>query len=298
MELAAKLKTQAPDRDSADRQISIEPLAPACGAEVSGIDLAVLDEPGFEEVHRAFLRHHVLFFRDQRLTPESQKALGRRFGSLNIHPQYMPLDGDPEIFPVVKEPQDKENIGEVWHSDITFLERPAMAALLYGIEVPPVGGDTLFSNLHLAYEGLSEGMKRLLSGLKAWHSDRLLSDPVSARLRNANRSTKIAVEAMGKAPIETLHPVVRTHPETGRKGLFVNRAFTTSFEGMTEAESRPLLEFLWQEASRPEYTCRFRWTAGTLALWDNRCLMHFALNDYPGHRRYMHRVTVNGDRPV
>jgi len=198
---------------------------------------------------------------------------------------------------VVKEPTDRDNIGDVWHSDISFLARPSLGAVLYALEVPAVGGDTLFANQYLAYETLSNGMKEMLAGLRARHSDRMLSDRESVERRNATRSTKIAAAAAGQTPIENLHPVVRTHPETGRKSLYVNRAFTIGFENMTEAESRPLLEFLYDHSGRPEFTCRFRWRKGSIAFWDNRCLLHYALNDYPGQRRYMHRITVNGDRP-
>ena len=156
----------------------------------------------------------------------------------------------------------------------------------------------MFANQYLAYDTLSDGMKQMLDGLKALHSDRTLSDPVEAARRNATRTTKIAEEAIGKPPIESLHPVVRTHPQTGRKCLFVNRAFTRHFEGMSEAESKPLLDYLYAHAVRPEFTCRFRWQPNSVAFWDNRCTQHYAINDYPGHRRYMHRVTINGDRPV
>lgn len=278
------------------RRIAVTPLAAACGAEISGVSLGDLDDETFAEIRRALLEHLVLFFRDQDLNVAQHKAFGRRFGSLNVHPQYVPLAGEPEIIPVVKEPGDKDNIGDIWHTDITFLEKPSMGAVLYGIEVPEVGGDTLFANQQLAYDSLSGGMKAMLSGLRAWHSDRMLSDAQAGR--NATRSTRIAEAAVGKPSIEHLHPVVRSHPETGRKSLFVNRAFTTRFEDMTEAESRPLLNYLTDHGSRPEFTCRFRWRQGSVAFWDNRCLMHYALNDYPGQRRYMHRVTIDGDRPA
>jgi alpha-ketoglutarate-dependent taurine dioxygenase len=279
------------------RHISVMPVAGACGAEIGRVDLNTLDAETVEEVRRAFLAHKVIFVRDQTLTPETHKALGRHFGTLNIHPQYVHLDGDEEILPIVKEPTDQHNIGGVWHSDVTFLERPALGSMLYGIEVPAVGGDTMFADQQAAYDALSVGMKEMLDGLMALHSDRTLSDPAEVARRNATRSTKITAEATGKPPIENLHPVVRTHPDTGRKGLFVNKAFTLRFDGMTEEESKPLLDFLYVHAVRPEFTCRFRWMPGSLAFWDNRCLMHYALNDYPGERRYMHRVTVDGDRP-
>ena len=280
------------------RLIEVRPLSSAVGAEVSGVDLVDCDGPPFIEIHRAFLNHHVLFFRDQELSLESHKAFGRRFGSLNVHPQYVPLDGHPEILPIVKEADAEHNIGGVWHSDITFLERPALGSILYAIDVPATGGDTLFANQELAFEELSTGLRQLLLGLRAVHSDHTLSDRVEAENRNMTRSTKLSEEAMRQPVVENLHPVIRTHPETGRKSLFVNRAFTVRFENMTVAESKPLLEFLYEQATKPEFTCRFHWENCSVAMWDNRCVQHYALNDYHGQRRYMHRVTVNGDRPT
>ena len=280
------------------RLIEVRPLSSAVGAEVSGVDLVDCDGPTFIEIHRAFLNHHVLFFRDQELSLESHKAFGRRFGSLNVHPQYVPLDGHPEILPIVKEADAEHNIGGVWHSDITFLERPALGSILYAIDVPATGGDTLFANQELAFEELSTGLRQLLLGLRAVHSDHTLSDRVEAENRNMTRSTKLSEEAMRQPVVENLHPVIRTHPETGRKSLFVNRAFTVRFENMTVAESKPLLEFLYEQATKPEFTCRFHWKNCSVAIWDNRCVQYYALNDYHGQRRYMHRVTVNGDQPT
>ena len=278
--------------------MEVRPLSSAVGAEVSGVDLVDCDGPTFIEIHRAFLNHHVLFFRAQELSLERHKAFGRRVGSLNVHPQYVPLDGHPEILPIVKEADAEHNIGGVWHSDITFLERPALGSILYAIDVPATGGDTLFANQELAFEELSTGLRQLLLGLRAVHSDHTLSDRVEAENRNMTRSTKLSEEAMRQPVVENLHPVIRTHPETGRKSLFVNRAFTVRFENMTVAESKPLLEFLYEQATKPEFTCRFHWENCSVAMWDNRCVQHYALNDYHGQRRYMHRVTVNGDRPT
>jgi len=280
------------------RLIEVRPLSSAVGAEISGVNLVDCDGPTFIEIHRAFLDYHVLFFRDQELSLESHKAFGRRFGTLNVHPQYEPLDGHPEILPIVKEVDAEHNIGGAWHSDVTFLERPALGSILYAIDVPASGGDTLFANQELAFDELSTGLRQLLCGLLAVHSDHTLSNRVEAEKRNMTRSTKLSEEAMRQPVVENLHPVIRTHPETGRKSLFVNRAFTVRFENMTVAESKPLLEFLYKQATRPEFTCRFHWKNGSVAMWDNRCVQHYALNDYHGQRRYMHRVTVNGDRPA
>ena len=280
------------------RLIEVRPLSSAVGAEVSGVNLVDCDGPTFIEIHRAFLDHHVLFFRDQELSLESHKEFGRRFGTLNVHPQYEPLDGHPEILPIVKEADTEHNIGGAWHSDVTFLERPSLGSILYAIDVPASGGDTLFANQELAFDELSTGLRQLLCGLRAVHSDHTLSDRVEAEKRNMTRSTKLSEEAMRQPVVENLHPVIRTHPETGRKSLFVNRAFTVRFENMTVAESKPLLEFLYKQATKPEFTCRFHWKNGSVAMWDKRCVQHYALNDYHGQRRYMHRVTVNGDRPA
>lgn len=279
--------------------IEVKPIAGALGAEIEGVDLSEdIGNAVFSEIQQALHENLVIFFRDQDLTPDEHKDFGRRFGTLNIHPQYVPLDGHPEILPVLKEPEDTLNIGASWHTDVSFLEQPSMGSILYAHEVPRAGGDTMFANQYLAYESLSEGMREMLDDMTAVHSDRVLSNPSSAANRNEGRSTLIREEAMTDEEIVNEHPVVRTHVETGRKCLYVNRAFTTRFSGMTEEESKPLLEFLYAHAARPEFTCRFRWEKHSVAFWDNRCTQHYALNDYPGQRRAMHRVTVNGERPV
>ena len=275
------------------RHIEVSPVSGALGAEIQGVNLADnLTDEVMADIRRAQNEYHVIFFRDQELTPEQHKAFGKRFGTLNIHPVYEPLAGHPEILQVVKEADAMNNIGDTWHSDATFLPEPPMGSILYAREVPPFGGDTLFANLSLAFDMLSSGMRKMLSGLNAVHSDAFLTQ-VSAE-RNASRSTKLKD---GVETRETVHPVVRTHPETGRKCLYVNEPFTARFEGMTADESRPLLDYLLNHIKRPEFTCRYRWQVGSLAFWDNRCTHHYALNDYHGHRREMHRVTVNGDRP-
>ena len=279
--------------------IEVKPIAGALGAEIEGVVLSEdIGNAVFSEIQQALHENLVIFFRDQDLTPDEHKDFGRRFGTLNIHPQYVPLDGHPEILPVLKEPEDTLNIGASWHTDVSFLEQPSMGSILYAHEVPRSGGDTMFANQYLAYESLSEGMREMLDDMTAVHSDRVLSNPSSAANRNEGRSTLIREEAMTDEEIVNEHPVVRTHVETGRKCLYVNRAFTTRFSGMTEEESKPLLEFLYAHAARPEFTCRFRWEKHSVAFWDNRCTQHYALNDYPGQRRAMHRVTVNGERPV
>jgi len=281
------------------QHIEVKPISGAIGAEIDGVDLSQdLGNAVFSEIQTALHENLVIFFRDQDITPDQHKDFGRRFGTLNIHPQYVPLDGHPEILPVLKEPKDTKNIGDVWHTDVSFMEKPSLGSLLYAIEVPDSGGDTMFSNQYLAYESLSDGMRDMLDDMTAVHSDRVLSNPASAKSRNEGRSTLINEDAMTEEEVCNEHPVVRTHVDTGKKGLYINTAFTTRFSGMTEEESKPLLEFLYAHAARPEFTCRFRWENKSVAFWDNRCTHHYALNDYAGKRRSMHRVTINGERPV
>ncbi len=276
--------------------IEVRPVAGALGAEVRGVDLGdALSDEQVDTLRRAFLDHQVIFFRDQKLDPDSHKEVGRRFGDLNIHGYYESLPGHPEILPVLKEPEATDNIGGVWHSDVTYLPAPALGSILYALEVPPAGGDTMFASQYLAYETLSDGMKEMLEGLRAVHSSDIFTNKARRDAANATRTTKLNEV---DETIETSHPVVRTHPETGRKCLFVNGAFTRRIDGWTAEESRPLLDFLYRQAARPEFTCRFRWQEGSIAFWDNRCTQHYALNDYQGYRRTMHRVTLEGDRPV
>lgn len=276
--------------------IRVEPIAGALGAEIAGVNLADdLSNSQFDAIHDAFLKHHVIFFRDQHdLTPEAHKRFGQRFGSLNVHPYVSGMDEHPEIMEIIKEPDEKVNFGGGWHSDMSFLEKPALGSILHAIEVPPYGGDTLFANQVAAYEALSDGMKAMLDGLVAIHS---ASREYSARGHSAQARKSMDAQVADDAP-EFEHPVVRTHPETGRKGLYVNPAFTLRLKDMTKRESKPLLQFLFDHSRDERFTCRFRWSDGAVAFWDNRCVWHYALNDYHGHRRHMRRVTVNGDRPV
>ena len=280
--------------------ITIQPLSPALGAELGGVDLARrLGDDEFGAVHRALLSHGVVFLRDQALKPQDLIDFANRLGPLNVHPMVRPLDGYPAVLEIVKNPEDRNNFGGSWHTDLSYLERPALASLLYAKEVPAVGGDTLFANMYLAYEALSGGLKRVLDGLHAVHSTRMIYTPDA---QESGGTIGAAASMPRSRPDdrheETVHPVVRTHPETGRKALYVNCNFTVRFRDMTGAESAPLLGFLFAHLERPEFTCRFRWTKGAVALWDNRCTQHYALNDYHGHRRVMQRVSVEGERPV
>ncbi len=271
--------------------IAVKRVAGALGAEISGVNLSKdLDGPTFDAIHRAFVEHEVIFFRDQQLTPEQHKAFGRRFGSLNIHPYVQGMAGHPEIMEIIKEPADRLNFGGGWHSDMSFLETPSIGSILYALDVPEYGGDTLFASMTKAYDALSDGMKTTLESLRAVHS---ANREYSAQGASAQkRGAMVVVEAEGMAG-EFVHPVVKTHPGTGRKALYVNPAFTLRLEGWKEKESKPLLDYLFNHARYEGFTCRFRWEAGSVAMWDNRSVWHFALNDYPGQRRHMRRVTVD-----
>lgn len=274
--------------------MEVRKLTGTIGAELLGVDVSTdLSAAVIRDIRQALLDHCVIFFRDQNLTPEQQITFAQRFGEISTTPVYQTHPDYPQIMPVVKEATDKDIIGDTWHTDETYHPRPPMGSILYAREVPPVGGDTLWANLYLAYERLSVGMKERLQGIHAIHSNDFLN--ANARLRNSTRSTKLR-EDVGR--IDSRHPVVRTHEETGRKCLFVNQPFTFCFEGMTRDESLPLLQYLYHVSSKPEITCRFRWRKGSMAFWDNRCTMHYAINDYPGHRREMHRITIQGVEPT
>jgi taurine dioxygenase len=276
-------------------RIEVLPVAGAVGAEIAGVHLAEPPDDGtIAEIRAALNAHGVIFFRDQELDVEAHKALARRFGEIFIHPNFKGSGADPEIVVIRREPGDASVVGEEWHADTTMCAAPPMGAILYGVEVPPYGGDTLFASQGAAYDALSDGMKRMLEGLRAVHSDRKVAGPQAAL--NAKRTTKVREDAEWRETIN-LHPVIRTHPETGRKMLFVNHSYTVGFEGMTEAESRPLLDFLLAHGHRPEFTCRFRWSTGAIAFWDNRAVKHIALNDTGPHRRIMRRVQIAGEAP-
>ena len=284
------------------RNIETRPISGALGAEIHGVDLAEpLDEANFAEIREALHDHLVIFFRDQTITPEQHLAFSRWFGEVETHAYAKGLPGHPEILPVIKEAEDRAaNFGGIWHSDVSFHEAPPMGQILYALEVPESGGDTIFVNMYRAYDALSDGMKALLDGLKAIHTGERSYGASNSQvtLRQDQFSRSMDVQVKEDAADEVAHPVVRTHPETGRKSLFVSAISMQRFEGMTHEESAPLLEFLTLHARRPEFTCRFRWRANSIAFWDNRCTQHYALNDYHGQRREMHRVTITGDRPA
>ena len=278
------------------RTISVKRIAGALGGEISGVDLSRdLDDEVIGEIRQALRDNQVIFFRDQRLTPDQHLAFGRRFGELQVHEFVAGMEDNAEILEVRKEEYETRNFGGGWHTDVSYLERPALGSVLYAHEVPAVGGDTMFASQYLAYDALSDGMKDMLGKMTAVHSARRPYGLGSA-YREQDRSMKILFSENAHGEVE--HPVIRTHVETGRKCLYVNGAFTVRFKDMTEEESAPLLTYLYQHAVRPEFTCRFRWEKNSIAFWDNRCVQHNAINDYHGQRRVMHRVTIEGERPV
>ena len=273
------------------RHIEVCPIAGALGAEIHGVEIAQpLEDEVVSEIRQAFLDHLVIFLRNQKLTPQGQLAFAQRFGQPMEYPQLKGLPECPLITLVIKREHERLNFGGVWHSDTSYLERPPMASMLYAVEIPPYGGDTLFANQYLAYETLSEGLKETLAVLVGINSSAKAeaSKTREDRLRETGAELKVLVGE---------HPVVRTHPETRRKALYVNVGHTTHFKGWTERESRPLLDYLFEHQVWPEFTCRVRWEPGSLAFWDNRCTQHNPVNDYHGFRRVMHRVTLAGDPP-
>lgn len=278
--------------------ITVKRVAGALGAEITGVDLArELDGPTFDAIHHAFVEHEVIFFRDQTLTPEQHKAFARQFAPFSEVPYIKPMAGHPEIIEIVREADEKKkaNFGGKWHSDLSFMEEPPLGSVLYAREVPPVGGDTMWCNAYLAYETLSPGLRAFLDRTRVMHSARRSYAPGGAYADDDLKSMRI--QASETALAEIAHPSVRVHPETGRRCLFVNPVYAIRFEDWTEEESAPLLDYLNEHCVKPQFLCRFRWSPGAVAFWDNRCTQHFAVNDYRGHRRHMQRVTLKGDRP-
>jgi taurine dioxygenase len=267
--------------------IQVDKLTPHAGAEIRGVDLSQpLDERTFKEIHDALIDSGVIFFRDQHLTPAQQKAFGRLFGELHMHPAApRELADHPEILVIHADEKSKHVAGENWHSDVSCDLEPPMGSILYMHELPPVGGDTLFASMYAAYEALSEPMKRFLEPLTAMHEG-----------EHVYRG-RYGVDDTGKTFPKAEHPVVRTHPVSGRKALYVNSGFTTRIVQLKRPESDALLQFLYRHVETPEFHCRFRWQVNSIAFWDNRCMQHHAMWDYYPQRRHGHRVTIRGDKP-
>ena len=274
--------------------IEVRPVSGAVGAEIGGVDLSRdLDDATIDQLKDAFHENLVLFFHDQDISSDRFLTFAGYFGEVIPYPMVKGLDDYPDIVPVLKLPDETVNFGGIWHTDTAYLEIPPMASMLIARELPPIGGDTLWSNMYMAYETLSDGMKRMLDGMTAVNS----SKKGKAAVTREDRRKTAAINDAGETP-EAVHPVVRTHPVTGRKALYVNYGHTTRFSDMTEAESAPILDYLFAHQIRPEFTCRFTWRPGDIAFWDNRASQHLPLNDYHGYKRLLHRITLAGDRPV
>jgi taurine dioxygenase len=274
----------------------IEPLAGALGAEIRGIDLKEAADRDYRAIYEAFVKYSVLVFRDQELEPADLMRVGARFGEPCYYPFVTGIDGYPFIFEVVKEENETVNFGGNWHSDTTYLPQPPLATLLYALETPTYGGDTLFANTTAAYDALSDGMRALVDKLVGVNSASLKVTGGRRKLHSPIGGMKVH-DTQKADEYEAEHPVARTHPGTGRKALYVSRSHTIRFRDMSEEESRPLIDFLQAHQIRPEFTCRVRWSPGTLTIWDNRCTQHCAVNDYHGQRRRMRRLTVGAETP-
>ncbi len=273
------------------KHIEVRPLGAALGAEISGVDISKpLAEPVVNEIRQAFLEHLVVFFRDQQLTPQQQLAFAKLFGEPMAYPQLKGLADCPLVTPVIKLEHERNNFGGVWHTDTAYLQRPPMASLLYALQTPARGGDTLFANQYLAYETLPVDVRDELDDLIAVNTSTKAEATRTREERQRDSGDRLQV-------LVAKHRAVRTHPETGRKSLYVNVGHTTHFAGWSQQKSEQLLAVLFEHQTQPELTCRFQWRPGSLAFWDNRCTLHFPVNDYHGSRRVMHRVTLAGDKP-
>lgn len=274
-------------------------VAPACGSIVEGLDIASATDDDIDSLKGLLADRGVVFLRGQRLTPEDHVTMTARFGDVLRVPYVKHLDEHPDIIAVLKEADEKKisTFGGTWHSDFSFLDQPPSLTVLYGREIPPIGGDTLWSSQYAAFDALSPRLQEMLCGLSAVQT----GWPHGTKGPGPNAAVSRSVVMTRNDPTadrEVIHPVVRVHPITKRKALFVNPVYTQRFEGMTQEESAPLLSFLFAHATRPEFTCRLQWEEGTLALWDNRCVLHLAINDYDGSRRLLHRTTVAGESPI
>ena len=276
------------------RSIEVVPTKEGVGAEILGIDLASeLSNSDWTALRDAYRDYGVIFFRDQEITPEQHIAFAKRWGKININRFFTPVEGYPEIAEVLKEPDQTVNIGGAWHTDHSYDQEPALGSVLVARELPQSGGDTLFADMYKAYEALSDGLKETLNNLKAVHSSRHVFGDQGA-YAEMDEDLKDRIGNSNAAQQDAVHPVIITHPLSGRKALYVNMAFTLRFEGWTPEESQTLLAYLYGHACREEFTTRFEWKDGSIAFWDNRATWHNALNDYHGQRRLMHRITIEG----
>ena len=273
--------------------INVKPLSGNIGAEIDGVNLKKISKEQFKEIKIVFGKYGVIFFRNQNLSPEEEIIFAELWGEININRFFTNLEGYPKIALVSKEPDQKKNIGGAWHTDHTYDLEPAMGSILFAHQVPKKGGDTLFSSMYAAYETLSDGLKDTLKNMYGRHSSRHVFGTSRAERKD---DTVGRIINSDKAKQDAIHPVVITHPQTGKKALFVNPTFTLGFDGWSDEESKPLLNYLYSHATKPEFTCRFKWEEGSIAFWDNRSTWHLAVNDYHGQKRLMHRITINGTR--
>jgi len=283
---------------TAYKHITVAPIAGTMGAEIGGVDLAALEDDVFNEIYDAWLRHQVVVLRDQDITPDQQLAFALRFGEIHFHPYMQGMDDHPEILEIVKEPGDQYTFGSTWHTDQMFNPQPAKATMLYAKETPSTGGDTIFANMHDAYDALSDGMKDMLADVKSWCSgekSKREGRPAREDRYAGNPKMLAKLKDPGNLQTETAHPLFRTHPETGRKALYIGN-HVKNFHEFEGAEAEPILNYLRAHSVRPEFTCRVNWKPGTLTIWDNRSVQHFAVADY-NERRRMHRITIAGDTP-
>ncbi len=271
--------------------IEVRPITPRLGAEILGADIR--KDADFEVVRQAFTDYSVLTIRDQELTPDDQIAFAERFGPINVNRFFKKHETHPKVALVLKEADQAQAIGERWHTDHSYDTEPAMCSILHAIETPPVGGDTVFASMSAAYEALSPAFAAMIDGLSAWHSSRHAFGAVVA---NSESSKSGRIENADLATQDALHPVVITHPLSGRKGIYVNPDFTTHIDGWSEEESASILNYLYEHCAKPDFHCRVSYRPGTVTMWDNRATWHKAINDYAGHRRLMHRITVEGCR--
>lgn len=270
--------------------MKLTPFSPSCGIEITGLQLADLDDGQFATVKSAFRDHGLVFFRDQQLSPQQHLAFARRMGDIVINNFILPLAGFPEIAEVRKDKTQQTNIGGGWHTDHIYDDIPAMGSILVARELPSSGGDTRFANLYAAYEALSPGLQKTLKTLRATHSSEHLYGEGGYFSK-----TDLADRVSGKDAVgEATHPMVIQHPESGRAALYIDPAHTVSIQGWSYDESRALLEYLYAHVDQPQYTCQFNWQPGSVAFWDNRCTWHFAQNDYQGESRVMNRITLAG----
>ena len=275
------------------KTIEVVPISREVGAEISGVDIAAgISEKQFAEVRQAFIDYGVIFFHDQELSPDQHIEFARRWGEINVNRFFQPVKSHPIIAEVRKDPDQETNIGAAWHTDHSYDQVPALGSILLAREVPETGGDTLFASMALAFEALSEGLKQTLRGLNALHSSRHVFGAAARPTSDDENRGRLGNQEL--ATQDAVHPVVLRHPRTGREGLYVNPDFTIGIEGWRDDESKPFLDMLYRQAERPEFTCRFRWHEGSIAFWDNLATWHYALNDYPGQRRLMHRITLEG----